>query len=400
MDGLETRFAKAYLSCLPRTIYNTFDTLPDFPVLPTSPSSPPSPSTSPSNPKQPEEESSSLTSTAGTSEQQQQVDGVVSSIRGPDVKQSVDCSLEMFAVGHSMSTYSMGPKGTRLGEPICDQFCLKVLRSHKVAVCLTDGCGWGRNAKDASITTNETFIDYVLENLEFAGSLKQVAFLLLNGIFAAQNRLVQGSRSIDDVGTTTLLGGLLLQVNIGENEIEELLTSYPSQPLPSPRTSATNPTPSLRPVIGSSLSATDIPLPPSSTSPSLGVIFQRGNSYPSTLPPPSTFSPSPSLSSSNSSSSSWCFMCVSLGDCKAYRYEAKNGYMHDITWSNRSISINATDPGGRLGPQALKRGLVDSRPDTRNLNIYYTFCDANDVIIVASDGIHDNFDPEVLRLFF
>ena len=35
-------------------------------------------------------------------------------------------------------------------------------------------------------------------------------------------------------------------------------------------------------------------------------------------------------------------------------------------------------------------------PDLRNVALYYTLCEDNDLIILASDGVHDNLDPQVL----
>jgi len=35
-------------------------------------------------------------------------------------------------------------------------------------------------------------------------------------------------------------------------------------------------------------------------------------------------------------------------------------------------------------------------PDLRNVTIYYTMCEENDLILVLSDGVHDNLDPQVL----
>jgi len=32
MDGIETRFAQAFLTCLPQSLINSFETFPDFPI--------------------------------------------------------------------------------------------------------------------------------------------------------------------------------------------------------------------------------------------------------------------------------------------------------------------------------------------------------------------------------
>jgi hypothetical protein len=43
------------------------------------------------------------------------------------------------------------------------------------------------------------------------------------------------------------------------------------------------------------------------------------------------------------------------------------------------------DPGGRLGPDD------DGQPDIRNVVVGTHFCEEGEVIILCSDGVHDNF---------
>src|SRR5690606_18103380 len=86
----------------------------------------------------------------------------------------------------------------------------------------------------------------------------------------------------------------------------------------------------------------------------------------------------------------WAFICASVGDCKAFLYRAASRTVVDITLFNRT-ELDVRDPGGRLGPH-LKGGA----PDTRNLQLFWEACDDEDIIILMSDGIHDNLDPELL----
>lgn len=49
---------------------------------------------------------------------------------------------------------------------------------------------------------------------------------------------------------------------------------------------------------------------------------------------------------------------------------------------------DANEPGGRLGP------FVDNgQPDLRNLALFYEECDADDVLLLCTDGVHENLDP-------
>jgi len=89
----------------------------------------------------------------------------------------------------------------------------------------------------------------------------------------------------------------------------------------------------------------------------------------------------------------WVFICISVGDCKAFYYNCDNQNSVDITAGNRKNLADARDPGGRIGP------YVDTGdPDLRNLDIYFTPCKENDIIMIVSDGVHDNLDPQTLGL--
>ncbi len=60
----------------------------------------------------------------------------------------------------------------------------------------------------------------------------------------------------------------------------------------------------------------------------------------------------------------------------------------DVTKGNRA-NLSATDPGGRLGP------WTDAgTDDLRNLRLYYVECCPGDILLLVTDGVHDNFDPE------
>eukprot|EP01111_Echinosteliopsis_oligospora_P014285 TRINITY_DN5351_c0_g1_i1.p1 TRINITY_DN5351_c0_g1~~TRINITY_DN5351_c0_g1_i1.p1 ORF type:complete len:172 (-),score=30.29 TRINITY_DN5351_c0_g1_i1:62-577(-) len=63
----------------------------------------------------------------------------------------------------------------------------------------------------------------------------------------------------------------------------------------------------------------------------------------------------------------------------------------DVTYGSRSGLRDVTDCGGRLGPQP-DTGI----PDLRNLQVYFHPCDEDDMLLMVSDGVHDNFDPEYL----
>ena len=105
----------------------------------------------------------------------------------------------------------------------------------------------------------------------------------------------------------------------------------------------------------------------------------------------SSSSSSSSDGSSSSSSSAYGVCLLSIGDCKCFLWERATARVRDITVDNRGNLLDATDPGGRLGP------YVDGgQPDTRNLSLFFERCRDGDVLVLCSDGVHDNLDPSSL----
>ncbi|GAM18541.1 hypothetical protein SAMD00019534_017160 [Acytostelium subglobosum LB1] len=92
-----------------------------------------------------------------------------------------------------------------------------------------------------------------------------------------------------------------------------------------------------------------------------------------------------------STEAEWVFTGVTLGDCKSFHYSKKLKVFSDITKGNRQNLSDARDPGGRLGPY-----VGNGEPDLRNLSVFYKLCDQDDLILLLSDGVHDNLDPQQL----
>jgi len=85
----------------------------------------------------------------------------------------------------------------------------------------------------------------------------------------------------------------------------------------------------------------------------------------------------------------YVFIYVSLGDCKAFHYSAISKRIVDLTEGNRKNVNDAKDPGGRLGPYK-----EEGSPDLRNLTVYSSPCQEGDMILLVTDGVHDNLDPQ------
>merc|ERR1712137_1175832 len=87
----------------------------------------------------------------------------------------------------------------------------------------------------------------------------------------------------------------------------------------------------------------------------------------------------------------WVFIFASIGDCKAFLWDSKNERVEELTPDSRSGEnfLDPSDCGGRIGP------YVDGGPDLRNLEVFMSPCVTNDLIFLCSDGVHDNFDPQM-----
>jgi len=76
------------------------------------------------------------------------------------------------------------------------------------------------------------------------------------------------------------------------------------------------------------------------------------------------------------------FVCISVGDTKAFVWRAYKRKILDVTSGNRTNLTSARDPGGRLGPY-----VNDHDPDLRNLVIFFvSFISSFIIIIFVSIG--------------
>lgn len=134
-------------------------------------------------------------------------------------------SLPFFSYGRSVSTYPyMESKGKRDGSPICDYFSVRAT-SNRTIMVVTDGCNWGEKSQLASISANEAFRDYLSQHQSIPANLHQYVLLLLTALQKAHDAVISssiaaGKKDPYDAGTTTLLGGVLVELNIPEDQRE------------------------------------------------------------------------------------------------------------------------------------------------------------------------------------
>jgi hypothetical protein len=222
---------------------------------------------------------------------------------GPNVEGNEEEKSQLFTYHDlvsmkSVSTYPLRKVANngyvREGDPNADHFAVEIYPTRAI-VCIADGCGWGQGPHLASLNATRTFVQYLKQNHHMIKNLRDAGLYLFNATNAANDEIV---KHYDEYpGTTTILGGILLQVQ------------------------------------------------------------------------------------KNNSNAQWAFVFINIGDCKVFRWISKSNQVIDLTGNNR-LSLNATDPGGRLGP-------ADTL-DVRNLSLSYTECDEQDIIFMVSDGVHDN----------
>lgn len=150
---------------------------------------------------------------------------------GPDPQASPESSGS-YAYCRSISTYPRqavkgkskddGVKGVRLGDPICDCFGIQLYENRTICA-VADGCNWGEEPREAARLACRTFLEYLKNKSDQILTLREAGHFLLRAFAHAHSSILQSPRSARDVyasGTTTLLGGLLLEL------AEEEATKY------------------------------------------------------------------------------------------------------------------------------------------------------------------------------
>jgi serine/threonine protein phosphatase PrpC len=89
----------------------------------------------------------------------------------------------------------------------------------------------------------------------------------------------------------------------------------------------------------------------------------------------------------------WCLVNVNVGDGKVFIWNKTSKTVREISNRLAPSPSDARDPGGRLGPY-----IYQGAPDLRDLSFSHAFCGEDDFVILCSDGVYDNFDPEMAGL--
>jgi len=87
----------------------------------------------------------------------------------------------------------------------------------------------------------------------------------------------------------------------------------------------------------------------------------------------------------------WGLFVISLGDSPVFVYSPSSKKLIEVTIGGHPQSNrNMSDCGGVLGPGN------GTEPDFANLTFAYTMVSPGDYVFITSDGIADNFHPEVI----
>ncbi|KAM9997912.1 hypothetical protein ACTFIY_007566 [Dictyostelium cf. discoideum] len=291
-------------------------------------------------------------------------DTFTSTINGPsaDALESTfhSCFNNNF-YARTISTYPHLPNHPkREGDPICDHFCVQIQASRIIAA-VADGCNWGSRPAEAATRASISFVDFMSKALSSEiQTVQDAGNHILSAFNYAHNRIVEGKSDIWEAGTTTLLGGVLV----------ELQQSEASKPEPSSQLGRSGVN---KPVIGANFANL------------------TGSGIVSNGLSASVNNAGSNVKDINAPPSKWGFICASVGDCKAFHYSASSKKFTDITKNNRGNVDDPKDPGGRLGPY-----VANGQPDLRNLCLHFLPCNENDIIVLISDGVHDNLDPQTV----
>lgn len=95
-------------------------------------------------------------------------------------------------------------------------------------------------------------------------------------------------------------------------------------------------------------------------------------------------------------SPSFEFIGITVGDCCAFVYT--NGQMQDASDGiSRKSHADARDSGGRLGPATESpESEVLQLADLSNMSLFCVPCEEGDLVLLMTDGVHDNLDPQHL----
>lgn len=108
----------------------------------------------------------------------------------------------------------------RDGEPICDHVAVSIY-PERLIVTLADGCGWGTKPRLAAESACEKFIKEIEKTMNEASTVGELTELLLHALEAAHNGIITQKENLWEVGTTTLLAGIQIELKTVSDDPED-----------------------------------------------------------------------------------------------------------------------------------------------------------------------------------
>eukprot|EP00028_Trichosphaerium_sp_Am-I-7-wt_P006291 CAMPEP_0168520060 /NCGR_PEP_ID=MMETSP0405-20121227/7721_1 /TAXON_ID=498012 /ORGANISM="Trichosphaerium sp, Strain Am-I-7 wt" /LENGTH=394 /DNA_ID=CAMNT_0008540787 /DNA_START=37 /DNA_END=1221 /DNA_ORIENTATION=- len=133
-------------------------------------------------------------------------------ISGPYEGEVPDKSFKQ-AYGSTISTYPHYPdNASREGDPMCDSYRI---HTHKngILFCVTDGCNWGERPKEAANRAKNAFVVYLSGKMGEVKTIKEIGDVLISALHHANHAIVFDKNDPWMAGTTTLLGGVVVQID-------------------------------------------------------------------------------------------------------------------------------------------------------------------------------------------
>jgi hypothetical protein len=146
-------------------------------------------------------------------------------IRGPLLTDGngLRCEPNRSAVAHTVATYPNGSYGWQI---VCDQFYVRAM-GNRTVFALADGCGWGARPREAAIRAAEAVVEQIADRtvqLKINDTI-DCKTVLLRSFNVAHRAIIEGKEDVFMAGTTTLLAGVLAEVDSEKNEWAAVVVS-------------------------------------------------------------------------------------------------------------------------------------------------------------------------------
>jgi len=299
-------------------------------------------------------------------------------LSGPEETNEGGCfeCWDLYACGRCISNYPVKREEEnrviRMGDPIADYFLTRVYMNRAI-LALADGCGWGKSAKDAARIAANTFLSYLDSRHADMLSVRDIGRLILRAFSEAHEKILKSHDDIWEAGTTTMLAGMIVELNI-EDDVNNSTkenghsSTQNGDKKESPRAEED-----------------EKQVSKAKDEKDKGKVQEKEKEKDKEKEKETQ---KEKEKGKGERCTKWVFVCASVGDCKALHYSKTKRKITDITHGNRIDVRSTSDPGGRLGAM-----VGDGAPDLRNLFVHFCPCDEGDMLMLLTDGVHDNFDP-------